>query len=129
MNNINELIKEIDRVRLLKLMSLRDLAEIGNLSKATLSVYFTGKCLPRTDKGKEGLKRIAEYLEIDFSPRKYGLVELPKQAAIPVVSEPVVFTAKPKEKPDTFIRLDNGLIANAKTGKTYSIEEFNELFE
>ncbi len=128
MNNFNELIKEIDRVRLENSMSLRDLAEIGHLSKATLSTHFTGKSFPRTDKAKDGLKRIAEYLKIDITPIKYGLIELPKQAAIPE-NKPIVFTAKPKEKPDTFIRLDNGMIANAKTGKTYSVEEFNELFE
>ena len=123
-----EIIKEIDRIRRERFLTIADLAKIGECAQTILYDWFKGRYIPRTLKSKKALRKIAEHFEIIAPEKKYGLVELPKQTAIPV-SESVVFSAKPKEKPDTFIRLDNGLIANAKTGKTYSIEEFNELFE
>ena len=81
------------------------------------------------------VKKIADYCGVtpDWilhgdkkEPLRNGLIDLP---IVEEKQESVIFAAKPKAQTGNFIKLDNGMIADISTGKTFTIEQFNQLFE
>ena len=81
------------------------------------------------------VKKIADYCGVTpewilhgdkKEPLRNGLIDLP---VVEEKQESVIFTAKPKAQVGNFIKLDNGMIADISTGKTFTMEQFNKLFE
>lgn len=120
------------RLKLLSIqhkLTFEGLGRKCELSSSTLSQWERKTYTP-SDKS---VKKLADYCGVtpewilhgDNQP-KYGLIDLPVVEEKP---ESVIFTAKPKAQTGNFIKLDNGMIADISTGKTFTMEQFNQLFE
>lgn len=123
-----------ERLTLLAFKNKTDFATLsssaGNAS-TSISDWMLGNRKPKY----ESIIKLAGYCNVTpewilhgyNEPKKYGLIDLPVATA--ENQKNLIFMANPKSKAGNFINLDNGMIASIESGKTYSQQEFNDLFE